>query len=262
MIGNLKTKIINRLKNELRNVNAINRNAEIATSCQIKGATISAACVIGENSIVKYTNLNGTINVGADNRIEETKISGSFSSGTNCKLHGVSIQGNVIMGNYSSLWGPNLDIVTDKEKVVIGNFCSIARNVTVQAFNHNHKKLTSYFIGKNIFAEKWENEHVSKGDIIIGNDVWIGAHCVILGGVIINNGAVIAANSVVTREVPAFSIVGGIPAKVIGYRFEKDTINEIQKMKWWDWSIDKIKQNRLLFVDEVNVELLKEIANE
>lgn len=158
--------------------------------------------------------------------------------------------------------GPNLDIFTRDENVTIGNFCSIARNVSFQSYNHNHKKITTYFIGQNLFNENWENERVSKGDIILENDIWIGAHSVILGGIKINNGAIIAANSVVTKEVPAYSIVAGSPAKVIGYRFNDETIIKLQKMAWWDWSISKIKKNKELFFNELNEELIKNIYEE
>ena len=114
------------------------------------------------------------------------------------------------------------------------------------------KRLTSYYIGKNVFNEKWENERSSKGDITIGHDVWIGAHAIILGGVTIGNGAVIAANAVVTKEVPAFSIVAGVPAKIIGSRFEPQIIEKIEELGWWDWPLEKIKQHKSLFFQNIN----------
>ena len=132
----------------------------------------------------------------------------------------------------------------------------------MQTFNHNAKKLTTYFIGKNIFNESWENEHVSKGNIIIKNDVWIGAHSIILGGVTINNGVIVAANSVVTKNVPAYSIVGGSPAKVIGYRFEKNTINKIEALAWWDWPISKVKEYKSIFEKELIENDLDKLFND
>lgn len=262
MFSSIKEKIFIKIKNVLKNVNAVNKYAKIQKSALIKGSTISSDCIILENSVIKYANLNGKIVIGASNKIEDSNINATFSSGENCRIYGSTIHGNVTIGKYSSLWGPNLDITTGEQKVSIGNFCSIARNVTFQTFNHNHKKISTYFIGKNLFNEKWENEKISKGDIYIENDVWIGAHSVILGGITIHNGAVVAANSVVTKDVPPYSIVGGIPARIIGYRFEEIMIQKIQELNWWDWSVEKINNNKALFADEITEKYLEQISNE
>ena len=80
----------------------------------------------------------------------------------------------------------------------------------------------------------------------IGNDVWIGQSTIILSGVTIGDGAIIGANSLVTKDVKPYAVVGGNPAKLIKYRFDEDTIDKLLKIKWWDWSIDKIIHNRHL----------------
>ena len=166
-----------------------------------------------------------------------------------------ALSGNIETGKYSSLWGPNLDILTKNQKVSIGSFCSIARNVSIQTYNHNYKKPTTYLIGQNIFNEKWGNEFPSKGDIIIMNDVWIGSHSVIINGVTIHNGSVVAANSVVTKDVPPYAIVAGSPAKVIGYRLDEQKIKYLENLSWWDWPLEKIKENKSFF--EVEFEQIK-----
>ncbi|MGL9729055.1 virginiamycin A acetyltransferase [Enterococcus sp. DIV0756] len=84
----------------------------------------------------------------------------------------------------------------------------------------------------------WDN----KGDIIIGNDVWIGYEATILSGVTIGDGAIIGAKAVVTKDVPAYSVVGGVPAKKIKHRFDSETIQKLQQLKWWDWPDEKIRQ--------------------
>lgn len=83
----------------------------------------------------------------------------------------------------------------------------------------------------------WDN----KGDIVIGNDVWIGYEATILSGITIGDGAIIGAKSVVTKDVPAYSVVGGIPAKEIKPRFDSATIQKLQRIKWWDWPYEKIR---------------------
>ncbi len=194
-----------------------------------------------------------SVKIGKDAFIKGSVIEGNTIVEENCRIYDATIKGNVQIGRYSSLWGPNITILSKVNKIVIGNFCSIARNVTIQEFNHNMNKRTTYYVGKNIFHEKWENENVSKGDIVIGNDVWIGGHCVILSGVKIGNGAVIAANSVVSSDVPDYAIVAGSPAKVIKYRFDSDTIKTLQEEKWWQWDIDTIKKNKHLFEETLTI---------
>ena len=88
-------------------------------------------------------------------------------------------------------------------------------------------------------ATAWDN----KGDIVIGNDVWIGYEAVILAGVMIGDGAVIGARAVVTKDVPPYTVVGGVPAKEIKKRFSQQTIEELLRLKWWDWDEDRIARN-------------------
>jgi acetyltransferase-like isoleucine patch superfamily enzyme len=92
-----------------------------------------------------------------------------------------------------------------------------------------------------------------KGDIVIENDVWIGAKSTIMSGVKISNGAVVGSNSVVTKDVPPFAIVVGNPAKIVKYRFTEDQIGSLLKIAWWDWSEDKIKDNAMkLWSGDIN----------
>jgi virginiamycin A acetyltransferase len=92
----------------------------------------------------------------------------------------------------------------------------------------------------------------SKGHIEIGNDVWIGLNVIILSGVKIGDGVVIAAGSVVTKSIPAYSIYGGVPAKFIKLRLREDQIFELQKIQWWNWPIEKIRENEALFYNDVD----------
>ena len=136
------------------------------------------------------------------------------------------------------------------DKLKIGKFCSIAcgAKFLFTSGNHSMRSLSTYtfpiFFGewdldtKNI-CDAWDN----KGDTIIGNDVWIGYEAVIMPGVKIGNGAIIGTRAVVTKDVPSYTIVGGVPAKPIRKRFDDATIEKLEALRWWDWNEKKIKRN-------------------
>ena len=157
-----------------------------------------------------------------------------------------------------SVVGPNSYL----PKSIIGAFCSIADNVCVVEYRHPTSFVSSYpsffnTINNYPFGKSDAAfEEVIKADdrhyILIGNDVWIGKNVLIKGGVTIGDGAVVGMGSVITKDVPPYSIVGGVPAKIIRYRFEKEVIDKLLEIKWWNWSLNKIDLNRNLFknVDE------------
>ena len=136
-----------------------------------------------------------------------------------------------------------------REKLIIGKFCSIAcgTKFLFNCANHSLKSLSTYTFP--LFYEEWELEKSNittawdnKGDIVIGNDVWICYEAVIMAGVHIGDGAIIAARAVVTKDVPPYTIVGGTPAKEIRKRFDAEVIQQLLLLKWWNWSTDKIRQ--------------------
>lgn len=136
----------------------------------------------------------------------------------------------------------------NRDKLVIGKFCSIAcgAKFLFTSANHTQASLSTYPFP--IFFEEWgldvrdiTSAWDNKGDIIIGNDVWIGYEAVILSGVTIGDGAIIGARAVVTKDVPPYTIVGGVPAKPIRKRFSDDTISALLKIKWWDWPEEEIR---------------------
>ncbi len=133
-------------------------------------------------------------------------------------------------------------------KLIIGNFCSIAAGCNVfLGGNHRSDWVTTYPFGhihKNIFNGFSGIGHPStKGDIIIGNDVWIGANVTIMSGVTIGDGAIIAANSHVVKSIEPYTINGGNPTKLIKYRFNKDQIDKLLEIQWWNWDDIKINKN-------------------
>ncbi|HAU5309652.1 TPA: CatB-related O-acetyltransferase, partial [Clostridioides difficile] len=136
----------------------------------------------------------------------------------------------------------------NNDKLIIGKFCSIACNAKflMTSGNHTLKSKSTYTFP--IFYEEWglDINHITdawdnKGNIIIGNDVWIGYDSIIMSGVHIGDGAIIGTRAVVTNDVPPYSIVGGVPAKIIKKRFNNNTISKLLEIKWWDWPYKKIQ---------------------
>ena len=144
----------------------------------------------------------------------------------------------------------------NQDRLIIGKFCSIAcgAKFLFNSANHTLKSLSNYTFP--LFFEDWELDKKNvalawdnKGDIIIDNDVWIGYEAVIMAGVHIGDGAVIAARAVVTKDVPPYTIVGGTPARKIRMRFEEETIARLQQIQWWNWSVEKIRQSLPYIMD-------------
>ena len=137
----------------------------------------------------------------------------------------------------------------NNDRLIIGKFCSIAcgAKFLFTSANHTLRSLSTYPFP--LFFEEWELDKKqvasawdNKGDIVIGNDVWIGYEAIILSGVNIGDGAIIGARAVVTKDVAPYTVVGGIPAKEIKKRFDAETIDKLQQIQWWDWSFEKIQQ--------------------
>lgn len=157
-------------------------------------------------------------------------------------LYGWSIfSSNVRIGDYSYLKPNNF-----MRNVTVGKFCCIADNFSVGLNEHPYHDFSSYsFTGlaspvRSRISGKY---HAEEKMTIIGNDVWIGQDVIVKSGVTIGNGAVIGARSVVTKDVPPYAVVAGVPARIIKYRFEQDKIDLLQKLKWWDWDLEDIVGN-------------------
>lgn len=144
---------------------------------------------------------------------------------------------------YNVLYNYNVE----KVKLVIGKFCAIAAETRfIMTGDHKLDAISTYPFP--VFGNGWEDAYAVcdlpvKGDIIIGNDVWLGYDSLIKNGVTIGNGAIVATRAVVVKDVPAYSIVGGNPAKVLKMRFDDNTIERLQNIAWWNWPIEKISRH-------------------
>lgn len=188
-----------------------------------------------------------------------------------CFLKNVITKPNIIIGDYTYYadfenvenFEKNVkyhfDFVGDK--LIIGKFCMIASDVKfiMNGANHLIKSISSFPFA--IFGEDWKNamdgkNYPTKGNTEIGNDVWIGYNSTIMPGIKIGDGAIIATNSTVTKNVEPYSIVGGNPAKEIKKRFTKEQIEKLLEIKWWNWEIEKITTH-LKNLTSGNIESLK-----
>lgn len=194
-------------------------------------------CIFEKNTEINYTNcvFEGNNRIAIGTKLENVKI------------------------GYGSYVGKDSFIIKSK----IGRYCSIGPDVKIISGAHPTTKFVSThpsffstrkqggftYVQNNKFAEFAYADENEKFLVEIGNDVWIGDSARIMQGVHVGNGAIIAAGAVVTKDVPDYSIVGGVPAKVIKYRFEKDVIEALATIKWWDKSEDWIIQHAELFED-------------
>jgi len=136
------------------------------------------------------------------------------------------------------------------DRLVIGKFCAIAEGARfiMNGANHAMSGFSTYPF--NIFGHGWEEgfdvatwQKENRGDTVIGNDVWIGMEAIVMPGISIGHGAIVAAKSVVTHDVPPYAVVTGNPAKVVKMRFDQRTVSRLLKAAWWDWPADKISRN-------------------
>jgi len=164
-----------------------------------------------------------------------------------CCISEARIYGDVNLGRFVSITGPGTIVKSLKENISIGSFTSIGQNVCIVDFNHNFKRITSNFINYNIFKENYCSDITTNGSVTIQEDVWIGSNSVILPGVTIGRGSIIGGGSIVNKNIPAYSVVVGNPAKVIKMRFNDTQIEFLEKIKWWEWDIKKIKKNKTIF---------------
>ena len=161
------------------------------------------------------------------------------------------ISSNVEIGKFT-YFNPDEHWIIIESNTKIGSFCSIAPGVTVGLGNHKLDNISTHpFLYNNYYLEKITDGEIklkqtglidSDKSTIIGNDVWIGMNANIKRGIKIGNGAVVAMGAIVTKDVPNYAIVAGVPAKVIGYRFEKEDIEFLEQNPWWDWSNEKLIQ--------------------
>jgi acetyltransferase-like isoleucine patch superfamily enzyme len=206
---------------------------QINAYCKLDNTLFNEFSIIGENTTINNSIISEYCKIGAKNYI------------SNCEISRFT---------YTS---KNVSITNTK----IGSFCSIAQNVLIGGGKHPtnylssnpvfyspHKQCGVSFTTKETFREMEE--------VKIGNDVWIGANAIISNGITIADGAIIGAGAVVVKDVKPYEIVGGVPAKFIKYRFDNKTIEQILKLKWWNWDLNILKENLSYFQEPYSNKLI------
>lgn len=223
--------------------------------------------IIAKKLGIKYFKNNKVGNlkrivIAKNSIIYNCDISGDIIINNGCNLNNSILRGHINIGKYTSINGPATLIYAKHNSIEIGNYCSIAHNVTIMEFFHNTKTLSTSFLHKKIKGKSSNLDTWSKGSIKIGSDVWIGTGSTILSGVSIGNGAIIGSNSVVNKDVPSFAIVAGNPAKIIKYRFDNKLIEELEKIKWWEYDLDALQSIKKILSEPLNLNVVMQIKKE
>lgn len=201
------------------------------------------------------------VRLGCGNRDSETVFDRkSRLIGFERNFHGMNCQ--VAVGAWT-YYHPSCEFLgyNTEDRVIIGKFCSIAADV-VFLVGANHKFTGTTYPIRSLLCNEPRSVDIrqNQGDIVIGNDVWIGHGVTILRSKI-GDGAVIGAGAVVRGDIPPYSVVIGNPAQVIRYRFSEDDINMFEQIKWWDWSIEKIRNEAVLLSTDVQAFLMTHSSN-
>lgn len=204
----------------------------------IKDSFVDKSSKLYKNVRISSSSVDGNCTIGDNSSILKSKLGFGCIINRNCSID----QSEIGLGSY-------LNQNTVVKKSMIGKFCCISWNVTIYAGeNHNFNAPSMYtsYHWRHIFGSSTPQPPMSGSKTTIGNDVWIGNGAIIINGASVGDGAIIGAGAVVTKDVPPYSIVAGVPAKVIRMRFDDTTINRLLKIKWWNWSLDVIAQHEAL----------------
>ena len=198
------------------------------------------------DTVIRSSVIADNVIVGDDAFITDSRI------GLNCTIER---RGMIMMsriGDYS-----NTGYNTVIKYADIGKFCSVSWNVSIGGAEHDYKSLTTHafpFKSKYNISDDDRPYDSMSTELVIGNDVWIGSNACIMRGVHVGDGAVIGAGSIVTKDVPAYAIVYGNPAQVHNYRFDRQIIDRLLKIKWWNWPQQQLRDHLYLFQGEFTEE--------
>ena len=201
-------------------------NVRIFHGARITKSSIGSHCVIGDESRILKSILHEKVEIARRNNIQSSRIGVGSHTGENTVI-----------------------LASD-----VGKFCTISWNVTIGGGNHYLKNLALTRMSRIFDDEVLIPNEFYEENLHIGNDVWIAAGVNVLRGITIGNGAVCAAGAVVTKDVPPYAIVAGVPAKIIAYRFSQEFIERLLKIAWWDFSYNDLLRCKTCFSGELTSE--------
>lgn len=207
-------------------------NVKIYGNASVRDSVLQNRVSVGDFSLIRSSKLGDRVEIGRRNTLDHASVGKGTYTGEFCII----------------------------KYCEIGKFCAISWNVSIGGANHNMERLSLTPVHR-IFtdtpAESYES--FEKENVSIGNDVWLAAGSTVLRGVTIGDGAVVAAGAVVTKDVPPYAIVAGVPAKVIRYRFSDEIVQALLRIKWWDWCEEKRQNAKRLFEQPVTADIIKKL---
>ena len=223
-----------------------------------------------DSSVIIDSKVDVSAQIYKDVRVKKSQVGNWCSVGDHTKMDFSQIDEYVRIDRFNHLYYANIGrrSYTGQNTVImhtkIGAFCSIAWGVTIGPANHSYDRISTHsFLYNNVDGIRPENEDVAYDRFSekceLGNDVWIGAGATILRDVVIGDGAIVASGAVVTKDVPPYAIVAGVPAKVIKYRFSDEIIQKLLEMQWWNQKDNFIRDNYRFFSEKVTLEKLLEL---
>lgn len=225
--------------------------------------------ILEQGKIITMSNNKNGIDVRKDTSILPNRLTHIMNMETPIRLEG----GRIHCCSIGAFTYINYNIYINSVNF-IGKFCSLGPNVTIGMPEHSVKSISPHIIFPNydcewanpfcnyavnndemikLIRQRQNNELESKNIVTIGNDVWIGGNVIILRGVIIGDGAIVAAGSVVTKNIPPYAIVAGVPATIIKYKFNDNIIEKLLKLKWWEYGPDIFKNCDITQMDTINI---------
>jgi acetyltransferase-like isoleucine patch superfamily enzyme len=225
-----------------RIINSQYREVKLFRNVLVRESTLGDKCSVGDDTVIERCFFENNVIINRRSYINDSFIGSYCYSGINTTM------------NWTKM----------------GKFCSLARNVDIGGFNHDYHKITTMpefrFVQMLNGGGEIPNNTIHNSYCEIGNDVWIAAGAQVLHKVKVGDGAVIGAGAVVTHDVPSYSIVAGVPARIIGYRCNPELIEELLRIKWWNWHESIIIEHQDLLLHEniceENIEKMKSISKE